>query len=392
MALPRVGGRVALVAKAVAPVIGAIAAQAFVHYQNKAIMTTEYEIRSKGVTGALDGFRIVQVSDLHDAEFGFQNENLVEAVKRANPDLIAITGDFVHNDTLDNAMAFARHAVSIAPVAYIPGNHEPASPRYPELRTKLMSAGVTVLEDAVVTDRMLGLGAPAGRGLLRSPRISVIGLADQLFSPWVDRASPETLMERKLDALLPKAEGMEQAESGAGTSRRPFRILLAHRPEFFASYARDGIDLVLAGHAHGGQWRVPVLGGLYAPSQGLFPKYASGVHTEGTTTMVVSRGLGNSGFPLRLNNRPEVVVVTLRPEGVESDLMDALSHARERLVVPVPSGKPKKVPKAEKLVDGDIVRETAKAAVISKAPAIVQQVIGAVATVAISAVLGKSVL
>ena len=92
---------------------------------------------------------------------------------------------------------------------------------------------------------------------------------------------------------------------------QPFTILLSHRPELFAVYAKHQIDLVLSGHAHGGQIRLPLIGGVVAPHQGFFAEYDAGQYTSGTTNMVVSRGLGNSLFPFRVNNRPELVVITL---------------------------------------------------------------------------------
>ena len=88
-------------------------------------------------------------------------------------------------------------------------------------------------------------------------------------------------------------------------------VLLSHRPELFDTYVQKGVNLVFSGHAHGGQIRIPFVGGLVAPGQGLFPKYDAGVFAQGNTTLIVSRGLGNSIIPLRINNRPEIVIVTL---------------------------------------------------------------------------------
>ena len=88
-------------------------------------------------------------------------------------------------------------------------------------------------------------------------------------------------------------------------------MVLSHRPELIDLYAQSGFDLVLTGHAHGGQFRLPFIGGLYAPHQGFLPEYDSGIHKQGDTVMVVSRGLGNSLFPLRFNNRPELILLTL---------------------------------------------------------------------------------
>ena len=420
MPLPRMGRKMIFAAASALPIAGGIATKAFVDYQNGSIVTTEHVVRSRHVPKEMDGFRIVQVSDLHDATFGYQNERLVEAVRVARPDLIAITGDLIHDHTIENAMAFVRHATSIAPIVFSPGNHEPSSPRYPELREQLIEAGATLLEDDVVTGQELGIGRPAGEGLISVPKVTVMGVADQLFSPWTERAEPWRLMSRKLDEILPLAERHEKslshgAEDGGG---RPFRILLAHRPEHFASYAREGVDLVLAGHAHGGQWRLPGLGGLYAPSQGMFPKYDAGTFMEGNTVMVVSRGLGNSGFPIRLNNRPEVVVVTLSSDGGMASPVD-FRRRIDRAAIANKAGKVARLAldgalgiategassnTASQVAAGEFVNEdgkfatkefvkaTAKEAVIKEAPEIARQVIAALTPLVLSALVGKTFL
>lgn len=456
-ALPR---RARLAAAVAVPVIGAVAARAFADHQNKSLVTTEYEVRSAHVGSALDGFRIAQVSDLHDACFGRGNEELARAVRRAKPDLIAITGDLIHERSMENALAFVRQAVTIAPVAFVPGNHEPATRAYSELRERLIEAGVTVLEDGIVTDEELGLGEVGASELVMLPGITVVGLADVSFAGWEGRADPEALAKRKLDGLLADAAETEGSRTrlsvgGGGKAAmlgtmlanfvrlRPFRLLLVHRPEDFAGYARDGIDLVLAGHAHGGQWRLPVVGGVYAPSQGLFPRYASGKHAMGPTTMVVSRGLGNSDFPLRLNNRPELVVVTLRSDAAgrrlgaivaASDVVARRASGRSDRIAGVAGrvsdlasraaatrwtadgGGPGRSPvvraveawpgrfalsDATEGQDGDeqpatrgFVRETVKGAVrgalVREAPNIARQVVGTVSPLILSAVIGRA--
>ena len=102
--------------------------------------------------------------------------------------------------------------------------------------------------------------------------------------------------------------------SGLRTETDSYTILLSHRPELFSVYAEQEMNLVLSGHAHGGQFRLPLVGGLVAPNQGFFPEYDSGVYTEHGTSMVVSRGIGNSLFPFRFNNRPEVILIELKSE------------------------------------------------------------------------------
>ena len=126
-------------------------------------------------------------------------------------------------------------------------------------------------------------------------RIALLGIDDpERAEPYA--SDPAAITNAELAGIEPGAD---------------FTILLAHRPEQFPSYVAHGIDLVLSGHAHGGQFRIPFVGGVVAPDQGLFPRYDAGLYEQGDTRMVVSRGLGNSTFPVRVNNRPEVVLVEL---------------------------------------------------------------------------------
>ena len=240
---------------------------------NRAVTVSAYSVALPNLPAGFDGFRIAQVSDLHNEEFGPGNARLLEKLREAVPDIIVLTGDLAdssHTD-LDVAVSFAQAAVEIAPTYFVTGNHEAGLADYAALRDSLLAAGVTVLENQAVT-----LTREADRAIL-------YGLRDPAFGP-----SP----------ALPETE--------------EFLILLAHRPEYFKRYAAQGADLVLSGHAHGGQVRLPFLGGLVAPGQGFFPKYDFGLYRESEAVMVVSRGLGNSIIPLRINNPPELVIVTLK--------------------------------------------------------------------------------
>ena len=98
------------------------------------------------------------------------------------------------------------------------------------------------------------------------------------------------------------------------SDEREFTVVLAHEPQYLARYAGTGVDLVLSGHAHGGQFRIPFVGPVYAPGQGFFPKLTNGEHEDGNTKMIISRGLGNSVIPVRLFNNPEIVVVILKAQ------------------------------------------------------------------------------
>ena len=255
---------------------------------NTALETTRIQIVSERIPTSFDGWRIAQVSDLHNGEFGEENENLLMLLRAEQPDMIALTGDLVdsiHTD-MDRAVKFAEEAVQIAPCYFVTGNHEARlEEQYEELERRLEAVGVTVLRDEAVTlDREGGV-------------IQLIGLDDPRF---------EEQDEELKDSLAYFEEKLSAMELADG-----YRILLSHRPETFDAYVNQQIDLVLTGHAHGGQFRLPVVGGLIAPNQGLFPKYDAGLYVEGRTNMIVSRGLGNSVFPFRVNNRPEVVIATL---------------------------------------------------------------------------------
>lgn len=246
-----------------------------------------YTISSRGLPDAFDGYRIAQVSDLHNAEFGDGNQRLLDMLREAEPDMIAITGDLIDSrkTNIAVALAFAEEAVRIAPCYYVSGNHEARVPEYRELKAGLEAAGVTVLDDARVEIEISGKS------------ITVIGVNDPSFHADY-LTSDAAVMDRKLSELP-----SEDAD---------FTILLSHRPELFDTYVAHNMDLVLTGHAHGGQFRLPLIGGLLAPNQGLFPKYDDGLYSEGNTNMIVSRGLGNSIIPFRFNNRPEVVLIELK--------------------------------------------------------------------------------
>ena len=256
---------------------------------NAALELNTYTISSRGLPDAFDGYRIAQVSDLHNAEFGGGNQRLLDMLREAEPDMIAITGDLIDSrkTNIAVALAFAEEAVRIAPCYYVSGNHEARVLEYRELKAGLEAAGVTVLDDARVEIEISGKS------------ITIIGVNDPSFlADYL--TSDAAVMDRKLSEL-----------SSEGAS---FTILLSHRPELFDTYAAHEMDLVLTGHAHGGQFRLPLIGGLIAPNQGLFPKYDDGLYSEGNTNMIVSRGLGNSVIPFRFNNRPEVVLIELKSQ------------------------------------------------------------------------------
>lgn len=270
----------------VAVSIAFVAIVIWIAWGNSALMVNEIKITNDKIPQSFEGFRIAQVSDLHNAELGKDNNKLIEKLNECEPDIIVLTGDLIDSNhtNLEVALSFAQQAVKIAPCYFVTGNHEAwVGSQYEELKTSLENAGVTVLQDEAIE---LNYGDEC---------IQLIGLNDPDFSER-DSFLSESILETKLS----------QVNISNG-----FTILLSHRPEHFNVYQNKNIDLVLSGHAHGGQFRLPVLGGVIAPNQGLFPKYDAGIYTENGTTMIVSRGIGNSIIPVRINNRPEIIIIEL---------------------------------------------------------------------------------
>lgn len=261
---------------------------------NGALTVEEIVITSKRIPTPFTGFRMVQVSDLHNCSFGEDNQTLLDMIQKAKPDIIVLTGDFVdsrHTD-LAVALAFAKQSVKIAPTYYVTGNHEARITEWQTFAAKLKISGVKILENETVQLKR------------DNAVITLAGVHDPMFQE---------------DALPGASQVGTQAEmaetiSDLHLSPNTYTVLLSHRPELFDVYVANNVDLVLTGHAHGGQIRLPFIGGLVAPGQGLFPKYDAGLFERDDTQMIVSRGLGNSIFPLRINNRPQLVVITLASE------------------------------------------------------------------------------
>lgn len=251
----------------------------FCLYQNKHLVITTYTYESEKLGADLDGYRIVQISDLHNAEFGKENKKLLETIRICSPDIIIITGDLVDSNhtNVERAVAFVKEAVKIAPVYYVTGNHEywldPSENE--QMMQGILAAGAYDLDDEAV------------RIEKGDSSFLLVGLDDQHLS---DETLKNLLQEQKNE----------------------LSIVLAHEPQYLQNYANAEADLVLTGHAHGGQIRLPFVGGIVAPDQGFLPEYTSGQYNSADTEMIVSRGLGNSIIPVRLFNYPEVVCVELR--------------------------------------------------------------------------------
>ena len=249
----------------------------YVIWENTHFRTVKYEYRDPDVPKEMDGLRILQLSDLHGQSYGRDNCRLLAAIRDCDPDVIMVTGDLIDSTftNTEKALDFAEELVKLAPVYYCTGNHEH---RLEEKELKaflaeLSARGVQVLSDEAV---------PFYGGVLA-------GLQE--------RSSRQTdALEKVLAEQDPKA----------------FTLLLAHKPHFYDNYLQA--DLVLSGHAHGGQIRLPWIGGLIAPGQGWFPEYTRGFYHKEDTAMLISGGIGNSHRVPRVFNPPELVLLTLRSQ------------------------------------------------------------------------------
>ncbi|WP_024614884.1 metallophosphoesterase [Clostridium sp. Ade.TY] len=224
-------------------------------------------------------YKIVHLSDLHNKLFGKKQKRLINKIKKLEPNIIVFTGDIVDSYTLNKepAIILMEELIKIAKVYYVTGNHEIRTNTYDELKEKFRNIGVVVLDDEI---QSLNIG---------NNKVDLIGIKDYINS---------YSTELKLNKIIKNTNN--------------YKILLVHRPERINIYSNHNINLVFSGHAHGGQVRIPFIGGVIAPSQGLFPKYTEGMNEVNNTKLVISRGLGNSAFPFRILNRPEIVSVTIK--------------------------------------------------------------------------------
>ncbi|MED9854628.1 MAG: metallophosphoesterase [Oscillospiraceae bacterium] len=242
---------------------------------------SRYEVKSQKLPESFDGFKIVQLSDLHGAEFGEDGMGLVEKVEELEPDIIALTGDFVTDEgDLAAVEKLAARLTELCPVYFVSGNHEFGSGLAVKVRNILERAGVKYLSNEYLT---------ISRG---EDEILLGGVEDPLA--YADMLSPDELAQKMNDAA-PDA----------------FKILLGHRNYWMTEYPELPVDLIFCGHAHGGLIRIPGVGGLIGTDRRLFPDFDAGQFNNGRYTLIVSRGLGNSVSIPRVFNRPEIVCVEL---------------------------------------------------------------------------------
>ncbi len=239
-----------------------------IRWDDKRIVCSRHVLETNGAE-----LRIIHLSDIHSCDF---TERLLRRVSAKKPDLIIVTGDLWDRTKLriPEMTAFMEKLAGICETVYIPGNHEFHEPQHEQIFQQLAEMGINVLRHRIMDHK----------------GISLLGM----------------------DVL--KYGAFNDAELKRLSARGGYRIAAVHFPQFYEEvYSEYDIDLVLCGHAHGGQFRIPFTKiGLYSPGLGVFPKYSEGLHERNGVKMIVSRGIGNSRFPFRLFNPPEMIVIDLR--------------------------------------------------------------------------------
>ena len=260
----------------------------YLYNANTNLKETNYLIKSEKLPKVFTGYKIAHISDFHNTNSKRIKQNIVKALKKNNPDIIVITGDLIDSrrTNINTAKAFLKDIIGIAPVYYVLGNHESRLSDVQKLINEAQSTGVNVLRNVSVYIQKDG------------ETIDLTGLDDPgFFIKLENKCEVKKKTDKALETIVKASDN--------------YTILLTHRPELMDIYSKHSFDLVFTGHAHGGQIRVPGIGGVIAPGQGMFPKYTKGIYNTDNTKMVVSRGIGNSKFPFRINNRPEIIFITL---------------------------------------------------------------------------------
>ena len=248
------------------------------------LSSEEYVLASPRLPEAFDGFRIVQLSDLHGMRFGEDNARLVQRVRSLRPNLIALTGDFIEGEAqLAPVEALCRELTGIAPVYFVSGNHDAGSGKLRELEALLTRCGVCCLQNGCDT---------LSRG---RDRLVLCGVEDP--NTWAEMPAPDAVVRK-----------MREAHPGE------FAVLLGHRNDWPEKYPLLDVDVILSGHGHGGIVRLPLVGGVFGTNAELFPEYDAGVFRTPRYAMAVSRGLGGSKYIPRFLNPPDIPVIVLKSE------------------------------------------------------------------------------
>lgn len=253
------------------------------------LKTVYYTIESDKLSAPV---RIALITDLHSCRYGKNQKNLIEAVQKENPDIVLLGGDiFDDNGSYDNAELTVKQLAEQYPCYYVTGNHEYWGYDVGNILDIVKDCGVTILSGECATITING------------QMLNICGVDDPDAEVYLAEGEPVEWQLKRAE------EAATEVEMAVG--EEIFTVLLSHRPELFETYQNYDFDLVLSGHAHGGQWRIPgVLNGLYAPHQGLFPKYAGGRYDYDGGIMIVSRGLARESTKVpRIFNRPELVII-----------------------------------------------------------------------------------
>jgi len=259
-------------------ILGGIATLSYLYFDLHSIAVKRYTIVISKLPIEFQGFTILHLTDLHSKEYGDAQRHLIELINRQQFDVVAITGDLVDksNPSMEPAIALVKGLQS-KPIFFVPGNHEWWT-NY-QIKSPLEDLGVHILENGQFKYN------------IGNSHILIMGVDD----PYLGRD--------QLNMAL------------AGVSDSVPKVLLAHAPNIFSKAVEANVDLVLVGHTHGGQVRLPLVGAVVAPGQGLFPEFDYGQFTSGSTNMIINGGLGESVLPIRFYNRPEILLVTLISSG-----------------------------------------------------------------------------
>lgn len=245
----------------------------YIYHQTSSIAVKRYTVEIKGLPESLNGYTILHLNDLHNKDYG---EELINLIKKQHFDIVAFTGDIIDKRTPDiKPPVKLLKGIKNKPVYFVTGNHEWWA-KYP-YRKSLESHGVNILDNRAVKIATGG------------EHFWLLGVDD-----------PHTGRDRLGKALKSVADNNP-------------KILLAHAPRIFDEAVNSNIDLVLVGHTHGGQIRLPFVGAVVAPGQGFFPKYDYGLYSSDSTRMIINGGVGESVFPIRFNMKPEIILVKLVP-------------------------------------------------------------------------------
>lgn len=257
---------------------------------------SKYEVQSKKIPKEFDGFKILQLSDLHNRKFNKNNTKLIKKIEKQNPDIIVITGDMVSSNSknFNVFFDFIKGLNNKYPIYYIFGNHEQrlSIEKQALIVGKLKEYGVKVLNN---NSEIITKG---------NAHIQMYGLQQTLvyYNNYLKNKKIYSYEKKEIENVFHKIDD------------KKFNILLTHNPLYFETYEKWGADLIFAGHVHGGVVKIPFVGGLLSPERKFFPKYSGGEYIINDSKMVVSRGLGYSTINLRVLNNPEICVVELKSE------------------------------------------------------------------------------